>query len=222
MDVIFYLSAAVAVISTFLVITRLNAMYALLYLIVSLLAVAMMFFTLGAPFVGMLEIIVYAGAIMVLVLFAIMLLNLGPASVAQESRLLKPGIWIGPALLAVVLLGELVYVLIRSSAPAGANYIGPGQVGVALYSQYLLGVELASFLMLSGLIGAFHLGRRDVIAREPEEIKLGGEPFVEQPVIQAWTVPEQPARREQAPVFQPDYTGTGTENDNQSTGASSL
>ncbi len=206
MNVIFYISAAVAILSTLLVITRLNAMHALLYLIVSLLAVAMIFFTLGAPFVGMLEIIIYAGAIMVLFLFAIMLLNLGPTSIAQESRLVNPRLWMGPAALAIILFTELVYVLSGSASAAGATYIGPAQVGVALYSQYLLGVELASFLLLSGLIGAYHLGRRDILVREPQETIKAGEPLPERPPVQVWPLPEQQVEP-QAPIFEPGYTG---------------
>ncbi len=218
MNVIFYLSAAVAVISTFLVITRLNAMHALLYLIVSLLAVAMMFFTMGAPFVGMLEIIVYAGAIMVLFLFAIMLLNLGPTSVVQESRLFTARTWTVPAILTLLLLTELVYVLAGPGPATGATYVGPAQVGAALYGPYLLGVEMASFLLLSGLIGALHIGRRDLITRELEETIQAGQPLVERPPIQAWPAPEEPAERPQVPAFQPGYTGENGETENRTEG----
>jgi NADH-quinone oxidoreductase subunit J len=207
MSVVFYLSAAVAVISTLFVITRLNAMHALLYLIVSLLAVAILFFTLGAPFVGMLEIIIYAGAIMVLFLFANMLLSLGPTSVAQESRLLNLRIWAGPVILAVLLLGELIYVLTGSKLTTGINYIDPTQVGVALYGPYLLGVELASFLLLSGLIGAYHLGRRNIARRELGETSEASESLVGSPAVQVWPEPEKSAEQEHAPVFQPGYTG---------------
>ncbi len=221
MNAIFYLSAAVAVVSTLFVITRLNAMHALLYLIVSLLAVAMMFFILGAPFVGMLEIIIYAGAIMVLFLFAIMLLNLGPTAVAQESRLLSPRIWIVPAVLAVILFVELVYVLAGSSTAAGANYIGPAAVGVALYGPYLLGVEMASFLLLSGLVGAYHLGRGRIFRQAPEEADAFIEPAVELPRVQVWTVPERPVEKEQLPVFQPDYLGSSQEAKNRTNGGGS-
>jgi ferredoxin len=83
-----------------------------LYLIVSLLAVAMVFFSLGAPFAGILEVIVYAGAIMVLFVFVVMLLNLGKATADQERRWLRPRTWIGPGLLSLALLGELARVLL--------------------------------------------------------------------------------------------------------------
>ena len=79
MEFAFYLAAGVAVASTVMVITGTNPVHALLNLIVSLLAVACTFFALGAPFAGALEIIVYAGAIMVLFVFVVMMLNLGPA-----------------------------------------------------------------------------------------------------------------------------------------------
>ena len=77
MELAFYIAGAVAVLSTVLMLTRLNVVHALLYLIVSLLAVAVVFYVLGAPFVAALEVIVYAGAIMVLFVFVVMMLNLG-------------------------------------------------------------------------------------------------------------------------------------------------
>ena len=157
----FLLAAAVAILATALAITRLNAVHALLYLIVSLLAVALVFFLLGAPFAAALEVIVYAGAIMVLFVFVVMLLNLGNSAVEQERRWLVPGIWLGPGLLAAALLGELAWLLTRSDGmPFGGGIeVGPKQVGIVLFGPYLLGVELASFLLLAGLVGAHHLAR---------------------------------------------------------------
>src|SRR3990172_1871376 len=111
MNLLFYISALIAVISTILVVTRTNAVHALLYLIVSLLAVALIFFILWAPFVAALEIIIYAGAIMVLFVFVIMMLNLGGEHAKQESQLMKPGIWTGPAILCAVLAAELIYLV---------------------------------------------------------------------------------------------------------------
>lgn len=75
MELTFYIAAAVAVLSTVMVITRYNMIHALLYLVVSFLAVAVVFFTLGAPFMAALEVIIYAGAIVVLIIFVIMMLN---------------------------------------------------------------------------------------------------------------------------------------------------
>jgi len=166
-EITFYLAAAVAVASTVLVITRLNAVHALLYLIVSLLAVALMFLTLGAPFAAALEIILYAGAIMVLFVFVIMMLNLGPQTVGQERAWLQPRMWAGPAALAAVLAAEFVWVFVSGAASLGLGQaaVPPKQVGLTLYGPYLLGVEMASYVLLAGLVGAFHLGRR---ARRPD------------------------------------------------------
>jgi NADH-quinone oxidoreductase subunit J len=163
MEPALYPEAAVAVIATFLAITNYNALHALLYLIVSLLAVATVFFSLGAPFAGILEVIIYAGAIMVLFVFVVMLLNLGKTTVDQEHRWLLPRTWIGPGLLSLALLAELARVLVQRGAAVGVSgqTIGATQVGVALYGPYLLTVELASMLLLAGLVTALHLGRHE-------------------------------------------------------------
>jgi NADH-quinone oxidoreductase subunit J len=163
MEFAFYFAAGVAVAATLRVITHTNPVHALLYLIVSLLAVSMCFFSLGAPFAGALEIIVYAGAIMVLFVFVVMMLNLGPASVTQERKWLTPGIWIGPTLLSAVLLALLLFVLLRepSGALLGLTTVDAKAVGVSLFGPYLLAVELASMLLLAALVAAFHLGREE-------------------------------------------------------------
>lgn len=168
MIAVFWIASIVAIVSTVMVITRRNAIHALLYLIVSLLSVAVIFLVLGAPFVAMLEVIVYAGAIMVLFVFVVMLLNLGPQSVEQEARLMEGRIWIGPSVLAFILTMELVYVL-SSGGPSAMEVvvIEPKAVGIALFDTYLIGVELAGMLLLGGLVAAFHIGRRD--RREEEQ-----------------------------------------------------
>lgn len=156
MTITFYLSAIVAVVATVMVITRRNAVHALLYLIVSLLAVGLVFFTLGAPFAAALEVITYAGAIMVLFLFVIMLLNPQPS----DGKRPFPIQWRGPGLLTIVLLAELIYLLVQGGQAVGETAVSPQQVGLTLFGPYLLGVELASMLLLAGLVGAYHLGKR--------------------------------------------------------------
>ena len=167
MEFAFYFAAGVAVASTLRVITHTNPVHALLYLVVSLLAVSMTFFALGAPFAGVLEIIVYAGAIMVLFVFVVMMLNLGPATAEQERQWLTPGVWIGPGLLSAALLALLLYVLLGNSSGAaiGLQTVDAKAVGTHLYGPYLLAVELASMLLLAALVAAYHLGRHD--AKEP-------------------------------------------------------
>ena len=161
MSLLFYISAGVAVVSTLMVITKRNAVHALLYLIVSLMAVALIFFALGAPFVAALEVIIYAGAIMVLFIFAIMMLNLGPTATEQERNWLTFDIWIGPAFLCVILAVEVIYMLsLGSIRPSGMSEVTSKAVGIVLFGPYVLGVEIASMLLLAGLVGAYHLGRR--------------------------------------------------------------
>lgn len=158
MDIAFYIAAAVAVIATLMVLVSANVFHALLYLVVSLLSVALIFFVLGAPFVAALEVIVYAGAIVVLFVFVVMMLNLGKESVAQEKRWLAPRTWLGPAAFSLLLLAELAYVLWRPGAAAGSA-VGPQAVGIALFGPYVLGVELSSMLLLAGLVGVLHIAR---------------------------------------------------------------
>ena len=160
MEATFYIASAIAVISTAVMLTRLNLVHALLYLIVSLLGIAVDFFLLGAPFAAALEAIVYAGAIMVLFLFVVMMLNVGKHAAETEKQWLSPGIWTGPAILSTILLIEVIYLTRGASAGLGGVSIGPKQVGIALYGPYAIGAGLASMLLLSGLVGAYHLGFR--------------------------------------------------------------
>lgn len=157
---LFYLASAVALVATILAMTRANAIHALIYLIVSLLAVAVIFFIIGAPFAAALEIVVYAGAIMVLFVFVIMMLNLGEEGDARERQWLQPRIWSGPAALSLVLLGELLYLMSTITGPASIGVVSAKTVGMVLFGPYVLAVELASMLLLAGLVGSYHLGRR--------------------------------------------------------------
>ncbi len=156
----FYAAGAVAILATVRMLTNVDVVHALLHLIVSLLALAVVFFTLGAPFVAALEVIVYAGAIMVLFVFVVMMLNLGARAREAERGMLPARSWVGPSVLAAILLGLLGWALAaqpRAPAPAGSD---AAVVGAALFGPYVLGVELASLLLLAALLGAYHLGSR--------------------------------------------------------------
>jgi len=160
MTLIFYISAFIAIIATLAAITRMNPVHAILYFILSLLAVGVIFFVLGAPFVAALIVIINAGAIMVLFVFIIMMVNQGRHTIEQEREWANPKMWIAPGILAIILLIEIVYLLARSNQGiAGSEVIAPKQVGLALFGPYLLGVELVSMILLVGLLGAHHLAR---------------------------------------------------------------
>ncbi len=160
MIILFYLAAAIAVISTVAVILQSNVVHALIYLILSLLSVAVVFYTLGAPFAAMLEAIVYAGAIMVLFLFVIMMLNLGKRSREQEKSWLDRKIWVGPGVMAALLLAQLVNVITTEQAEVIPVEIGVREVGLVLFGPYVLAVEIASILLLAGLVSAYHLAKK--------------------------------------------------------------
>ncbi len=176
MTALFYISGAIAVFATVMVITRLNAVHALINLVVSLLAVAVLFYVLGAPFAAALEVIIYAGAIMVLLIFVVMMLHLGDKSIKQEQAWFSLSMWIVPGILSLVLLGELLYlILLENTTGQGTEVVDAKQVGLALYGPYMIGVELAAILLMAGIVGAYYLGKEkaNVLHRFLKEEKDG-------------------------------------------------
>lgn len=171
MEITFYVAGLIAILATLCVITQTNPVHALLYLITSLLALSAVFFALGAYFAGALEIIVYAGAIMVLFVFVVMMLNLGNSVTEQESAWLKPSVWIGPGLLSLLLLIVVVRAIFSlSGTEISGAVIDAKAVGITLFGPYVLAVELASMLLLAGLVVAFHVGREDkMLDKQPKE-----------------------------------------------------
>ena len=154
-----------------LAISRANASHALIYMVVTLLAIAVIFFLLGSPFAAALQIVVYAGAIVVLFLFVVMMLNLGRSSVEHERSMLSRGIWRVPGLLVAVLFVVMLFALLSGETTTESEtvMISPKEVGIALYTKYVLAVELAGLLLLASLVGAYHLGRRYLSDRREEE-----------------------------------------------------
>lgn len=160
MNTIFIIAGAIAVISSVMAISNRNAIHALLYLIISLLSISIIFYILGNPLIAALEVIVYAGAIMVLFIFVVMMLNIGMQE-ETEKKWLTPKIWIVPVILAVLLLIIFIYVLrdFQDEKP-GAEMISPKEAGMLLFTTYLIAVEIAAILLLAGIVGAYHLGRQ--------------------------------------------------------------
>lgn len=176
--IVFYLAAACAVGGAFLMIWQRNPVASAMYLILSLLAQAVLYIQLDAVFVGALLIIVYAGAIVTLFLFVIMLLNLrGEQFVDRSSgmsRLIK-------LVVSGLIGGELVYIITQTALPQ----ITFGELGVAtfgevkavaslLYSKYLYGFEITSVLLLVAIVGAVMLARREPGEPESDETAAAG------------------------------------------------
>lgn len=162
MEILFYIAALLAIISTFMVITRKNAVHALLYLIVSFLAISVVFFLLGAPFIAALEVIVYAGAIMVLFVFVMMMLNRGDSREGIFGDISAFKKWIGPVVIALILTGEMIYLFFHQGFQDMIRQeIPPAELGKVMFTQYALIVDLAGFILAAGIIGAYHLAEKE-------------------------------------------------------------
>tara|TARA_R110000787_G_scaffold62375_8_gene141108 strand:- start:190 stop:720 length:531 start_codon:yes stop_codon:yes gene_type:complete len=161
---LFYLAGLVAVIASLKVVTGNNTVHALLYLVVSLLAVAVCFYLMGAPFAAGLEVIVYAGAILVLFVFAVLMFGLGKDETANAPRNKSLANMLGAMLLAFALLVEMVVIINNADMQQSlqATVISSKAVGIMLYGPYLLAVEIASFLLLSGLLAGYHYAKPDI------------------------------------------------------------
>ncbi|MXP56099.1 NADH-quinone oxidoreductase subunit J [Pantoea sp. Mhis] len=161
MEFIFYFCGIVAVLTTIRFIIHTNPIHALLYLMASLLSIAGIFFSLGAYFAGAIEIIIYAGAIMVLFIFIIMILNVKNIQ-KQELQWLKSSVCIGSIIISFLLLSLIIYAIKLSSYHLISSFvIDTKSIGIALFSPYILAVELISILLLIGLVVVLHLGSGD-------------------------------------------------------------
>lgn len=157
--IVFYILAAVTVIGTLCAITARQAVRAIVYLVTSFFALALIFYLLGAPLVAAFEVIIYAGAIMVLFMFVIMMLQLG-----QPEKLAHPRFsdwWPALLLMAAIFVSVVIIAAARQTAPvAGFQQISVRQFAQVLFTQYGVAVELISMQLLFALVGALYLGRR--------------------------------------------------------------
>ena len=139
-----------------------QAMYGALYLVISMIAVAMAYYLLGAPFISALQIILYVGAIAVLLVFMITTMHRTPPS--RRGR--RPRLWWPLGLLAALLAEGVILFLYRVQAPpAPVRWIGPKAVGGELFGPYLLLVEATALLLLAALAAVLHLSRKSEEAR---------------------------------------------------------
>ena len=158
-QIIFYILAAVAVIATVLAITEKHPVHAIMFLVTSLFSMAVIFYLLMAPLVAVFEVILYAGAIMVLFLFVIMMLDLGHPEKGLSPHWRE---WLPALLLSGISIASLVAVVIsRHAAPVPpAALPSIRDVAVSLYREHGLAVELVSLQLLFALVGALYLGRQ--------------------------------------------------------------
>ena len=160
--ILFLLLAGLSIVFSLLVVFQRNVIYSAMALVATLFLIAVLFLTLEAAMVGILQILVYAGAIMVLFLFVIMLLNPG----LLEGRSIAW--WIFGSLAAILLLFVLVPFLADSGrllpgqAPAGGSFGSPESLAQSLFTDFVLPFEIASVLLLVAIIGAVVLAKREV------------------------------------------------------------
>ena len=170
--ILFYVLGTLAVVTSLLVIGQRNPVYSVMLLIASFAALAGIYILLDAPFTAVTQIIVYAGAIMVLFLFVVMLLNVGQEDAAEYDRshpLNHPFVRrVGP-LLGIVFVGELAWAVwhVTTRQPAALAEAAPGsvssvrEIGRVLFTDYAFPFEATSLLILVAMVGAIVLARQD-------------------------------------------------------------
>jgi NADH-quinone oxidoreductase subunit J len=159
--IIFYVVAIVILVSTLLAITRRRVVHAVVYLIVSFIATGLLFYLLGAPFLAALEVIIYAGAIMVLFLFIVMTVEFKSGEGTKGETLRE---WLPAIVLSVISFfvgGILIFEVPGSRVGLSAGMTTPAIFGQYIFKKYWFPVEIASFLLLIGLVGALYLGRQE-------------------------------------------------------------
>jgi NADH-quinone oxidoreductase subunit J len=164
---LFYIFAASTVIGSLIVVTQKNPVYSLVSLVGAFFGLCGLYVLLEAPFLAVVQIIVYAGAIMVLFLFVVMLLNAPLEETEYDERvhlLMHPGAMRFGAVLAVALIVELAWALTRGASDSGAlpdAVSSVQQIGVLLFTEYAFAFEVTSVLILVAMVGAVVLARRD-------------------------------------------------------------
>jgi NADH-quinone oxidoreductase subunit J len=165
--VIFYVVAAVIVGATALAITRRNPIHAVVYLVISFLGSAVLFFLLGAPFLAAVEIIIYAGAIMVLFLFVVMMFRIQKVEPkGYPWRQWGPALLCGALFLSVLSLAAFQDPVGRTTLEM--TMVSPGDFGRFVFERYWLAIEMISLLLFLGLLAAIHLGKAKRETRNPE------------------------------------------------------
>lgn len=160
-QILFWVLAVVSLFSALMVITSKNPVYSVLWLIITFFSISGHYILLNAQFLAIVNIIVYAGAIMVLFLFVIMLMNLDRNTEPQKNKWLK--------LAGAIAGGSLLLVMVAAlrHTDNGAAELGTGDIGLiqnlgkVLFNQYVVPFEISSVLFLSAMVGAVVIGRKE-------------------------------------------------------------
>lgn len=159
-ELLFYFLSFVAVLCAIMMVFAKNPVHSILYLIATFFAIAGHYFLLNAQFLGMVHIIVYAGAIMVLFLYVIMMLNLNEEVEPVKSKYQKIAATVAGGLLMLVMVVSLRDAEIKTHLPGNEDIGLVSALGNTLFNDYLLPFELSSILLLSAMIGAVFLSKK--------------------------------------------------------------
>ena len=163
---LFYFLSFVAVLSALMVVFSKNPVYSVLYLIITFFCIAGHYILLNAQFLAVVHVIVYAGAIMVLFLYVIMLLNLNQESEPHKSTVLRISATICAGLLMIVLIGSLKGTEQMMQQQTTDPNIGlVKNLGKVMFTDFLLPFEITSVLLLAAMVGAIMLGKSEVVKR---------------------------------------------------------
>jgi NADH-quinone oxidoreductase subunit J len=156
---LFYILAAITVIATIFAITEKHAVHAIVYLVTSFFALAVIFFLLSAPLVAVFEVIIYAGAIMVLFMFVIMMLDL---SRPEKIGLPRLSHWWPAIVLGTIIVASFIALLVarQPAISTPAAEVSIRDFAGTLFQKYGIAVEIISMQLLFALVGAWYLGRR--------------------------------------------------------------
>lgn len=161
--VVFVTMGAVAAVTAAAVVISKNAVHAVIYLVINLFAIAVLYLALSAQLVAFLQILIYAGAIMVLFLFTVMMLNMTGAIEMTDDKLSKQkplALMLGLLLIAEVVVGAVGLLNQPSAVAIGEGFGSAKEVGNRLFFGYLLPFEITSILLLAAIVGSVVLARR--------------------------------------------------------------
>lgn len=163
---VFYFLSFVAILSALMVVFSRNPVHSVLYLIITFFCIAGHYVLLNAEFLAIVHVIVYAGAIMVLFLYVIMMLNLNREAEPHKSTLLKVTATICAGLLIVVLVGSLKGTeLMLAQQPADRSISTVKSLGQVMFNEFLLPFEITSILLLAAMVGAIMVGKSETAER---------------------------------------------------------
>ncbi|KIA85938.1 NADH-quinone oxidoreductase subunit J family protein [Kaistella jeonii] len=162
-QILFFFVALVAITSAVYFVFARNPLYSILSLIVTMFSIAGLYILLNAQFLGIVQIIVYAGAIMVLFLYILMMLNLNKADESKKQNLMKFAGVFSAGLLLIAILGAFRGFKVEAAAANVDSSVGlTKSLGRLLFNEYVLPFELASILIFAGIVGAVLIGKKDL------------------------------------------------------------